>query len=60
VHAFGELVKAKTAEIDALTEAIEKKTEKIGELGVFLVTGQDDIDDMSEGLAEDKKFLAVL
>jgi chromosome segregation ATPase len=60
VHAFGELVKAKTAEIDALTEAIEKKTEKIGELGVFLVTGQDDIDDMSEGLAEDKKFLAEL
>jgi chromosome segregation ATPase len=58
--AFQELVKAKTKEIDALSEAIEAKTQKIGELSVFLVTGQDDIDDMTEGLEADKKFLAEL
>jgi hypothetical protein len=60
VMVFDALVKAKTAEIDALTEAIEAKTEKIGELGLFLVNGQDEIDDLAEGLADDKKFLAEL
>jgi chromosome segregation ATPase len=60
VHAFGNLLKAKTAEIDALTAAIEEKTKKIGELGLFLVNGKDDVDDMTESLAEDKKFLAEL
>jgi predicted nucleic acid-binding Zn-ribbon protein len=60
LHSFEELVKAKTSEVDALTEAIEVKTAKIGELGVFMTNGQDDIDDMSEGLEEDKKFLKEL
>jgi len=60
VHIFQSLVKAKTAEVDALTEAIEAKSEKIGELGVFLATGKDDLDDLEEGLAEDKKFMKSL
>jgi len=60
VHIFQSLAKAKTDEVDALTEAIEAKSEKIGELGVFQVTGKDDLDDLEEGLAEDKKFMKSL
>merc|ERR1719171_2254378 len=60
VHSFGQLVKAKTAEVDLLTEAIEKKTTEIGELGVYIVELKDDIDDLAEGLLEDEKFLKEL
>merc|ERR1740121_982366 len=53
-------MKAKTAEVDSLTEAIEAKTVKIGELGVAIVQIKDDIDDTSEALTEDKAFLKEL
>ena len=38
---FGQLVKAKTEEIDALTAAIEDKTQRIGDLGVQIVGMKD-------------------
>merc|ERR1719436_1136953 len=60
VYTFGTLLKAKTAEIDSLTEAIEKKTTEIGEFGVYIVELKNDIDDMAEGLLEDEKFLKEL
>merc|ERR1719482_1777562 len=53
-------MKAKTAEVDSLTEAIEVKTKKIGDLGVAIVQIKDDMDDTAEALAEDKVFLKEL
>merc|ERR1719439_521534 len=60
VYTYGTLMKAKTAEVDSLTEAIEVKTKKIGDLGVAIVQIKDDIDDTSSALAEDKAFLKEL
>jgi peptidoglycan hydrolase CwlO-like protein len=60
VYVYGELMKAKTAEVNSLTEAIEDKTKKIGDLGVAIVQIKDDIDDTSAALAEDKAFLKEL
>jgi chromosome segregation ATPase len=60
VHTYGELMKAKTAEVDSLTEAIEAKTKKIGDLGVQIVQIKDDMDDTAKALEEDKAFLKEL
>jgi len=60
VYVYGELMKAKTAEVNSLTEAIEDKTKKIGDLGVSIVQIRDDIDDTSAALGEDKAFLKEL
>jgi len=60
VYTYGELMKAKTAEVNSLTEAIEAKTAKIGELGVAIVQLKDDIDDTTEALTEDRAFLKEL
>jgi len=54
---FDAMVAAKTKEIEMLTSSIEKKTTKIGELGVELVTLKEDLDDTSKSLVEDEKFL---
>jgi len=54
------LIAAKKKEIDALTAAIESKTARIGELGVKIAEAENDLEDTTEGLAEDKKFLANL
>merc|ERR1719356_210470 len=53
-------MKAKTEEVNSLTEAIEAKTKKIGDLGVAIVQIKDDIGDTSDSLAEDKAFLKEL
>jgi len=58
--AYGELVAAKEKEIAAATKAIEGKTTRIGELGVEIVNIGNDIEDTSEALAENQKFLADL
>merc|ERR1719230_1596033 len=60
VYTYGELMKAKTSEVNSLTEAIEAKTTKIGDLGVAIVQIKDGIDDTSEELAEDQVFLKEL
>merc|ERR1719310_1586958 len=57
---FNELVKAKTAEIDACTAAIEDKMKRIGDLGVKIVGMKEDLSDAEESLVEDKKYLAEL
>jgi len=54
------LMKAKNKEVAALTDAIETKTKKIGDLGVAIVQMKDDLDDTQKALADDKKFLADL
>jgi chromosome segregation ATPase len=57
---FDQLIKAKTAEVDALTASIEERTKRIGELGVQLVEMREELSDAEESLVEDKKFLAEL
>jgi len=54
------LVAAKKKEKNALTKAIETKTVRIGELSVGLAERENDLEDTSENLAEDKKMLANL
>merc|ERR1719277_608563 len=60
VKEFDALVAAKKKEIDALTEAAESKTEKVGELGVSIVTMKEDMSGTEAALEEDKKMLAEL
>jgi len=60
VEAFEGLKTAKSKEIQALTEAIESKTTRVGELGVKVAEQQNDLEDTKEDLAESKKFLADL
>merc|ERR1719395_217410 len=57
---YDALVAAKTKEINALTKEVESKTQRIGELGVELVTLKEDLDDTTKSLAEDEKFLKDL
>jgi len=54
------LVAAKTKEVEALTATVESKTEQIGELGVSIVSMEQDLADTQETLEEDKTFLAEL
>merc|ERR1719473_2527801 len=60
VKDFNALVAAKTKEINALTKEVESKTQRIGELGVELVTLKEDLDDTTKSLVEDEAFLKDL
>merc|ERR1719502_1189256 len=51
---------AKEKEVAAATKAIEEKTARLGETAVKIAESKNDLEDTSEGLAEDKKFLADL
>merc|ERR1719316_349509 len=57
---FEGMMKAKAAQIAALTQEIEEKTERLGNRGVELVNMKEDLDDTQKSLAEDKAFLADL
>merc|ERR1719440_975932 len=57
---FEGLMAAKEKEIAAATKAIEEKTKRSGEVAVEIVNLKEDLDDTTESLAEDKKFLADL
>merc|ERR1719410_3072361 len=52
IAAFKDLTGAKTKEIDALTAAIESKTESVGELGMSIVQMKNDLGDSDAGLLE--------
>merc|ERR1719183_37871 len=56
IATYDQLMKAKTAEVEALTASIEEKTKRIGELGVEIVGMKEDLSDAEESLIEDKKF----
>jgi peptidoglycan hydrolase CwlO-like protein len=60
IKEFDALVAAKTKQIEALTEMIEDKTQRIGEAGVKVVNMAEDLEDTKEELVSDKKFLAEL
>jgi len=53
---FAELKAAKNKEIAAATRAIEKKTQRSGELAVKIVEGKNDLEDTQEALSEDEQF----
>jgi predicted nucleic acid-binding Zn-ribbon protein len=55
-----DLVAAKTAEVQALTDAIEEKPSRIGELGLEIVQMKKDLSDTEESVVDDKKFAADL
>merc|ERR1719235_2013475 len=57
---FEDTVGAKEKEIAEATKAIEEKTKRTGEVAVEIVNLKEDLDDTTESLAEDKKFLADL
>jgi septal ring factor EnvC (AmiA/AmiB activator) len=57
---FEGMMKAKAAQIQALTQEIEEKTERLGNRGVELVNMKEDLEDTKKSLAEDKAFLADL
>merc|ERR1719388_83151 len=58
--AFDELMAAKTKEVQQHTEAIERKTQLVGELSVEIVQMKNSLSEAEEALIEDKKFLADL
>merc|ERR1740133_827414 len=58
IKAFDALMAAKTKEVNALTNAIEDKMTRVGELAVEIVQMKNDLGDTAEALLEDKQFLA--
>jgi len=56
IQQFAELKAAKNKEIAAATRAIEKKTQRSGELAVKIVEGKNDLEDTQEALSEDEQF----
>merc|ERR1719166_793988 len=54
------LVAAKKKEVSVLTKSIEEKMSRVASLGVEIATMNNDLEDTSEGLAQDKKFAADL
>merc|ERR1719324_1057214 len=60
VEGYGELRAAKTAEVNAATAAIEKKTKRSGELAVEIAQTEDDLEDTKAEVAETEKFLGDL
>merc|ERR1719217_376363 len=53
-------MKAKAAQIEALTAEIEEKSVRLGNKGVEVVNMKEDLDDTKKSLAEDKAFLKDL
>jgi hypothetical protein len=56
IKTFNDLKSAKNKEIAAATRAIEKKTQRSGELAVKIVEGKNDVKDTTEALSEDEQF----
>merc|ERR1719410_454410 len=57
---FEVLIAAKEKELNANTGAIETKIERAAEVGLEIVEMEEDLDDSSKTLLEDKKFLSEL
>merc|ERR1719498_145576 len=60
IASYEDLMASKKKEIAALTKGIESKTARVGELGVKIAQMENDLEDTTEGLAQDQKFLANL
>jgi hypothetical protein len=59
-QSFDGLIAAKTKEVNALTAAIESKSQRVGDLGVKIAMETNDKEDTAEAIVQDKKFLADL
>jgi len=57
VKDYNGLMAAKTKEVDALTQEIEEKTVRVGEVAVEIVSMKNELSDAEEALIEDQKFL---
>merc|ERR1712129_557552 len=60
IKSYDALMEAKTKEVDALTAQIEKEQTRIGDLGVEIAGMENDVEDTTQSLAEDKKFISEL
>merc|ERR1719487_860150 len=60
IATYEELVAAKTKEVEALTEQIEAKSVRLGDVSVEIATMKNDKEDTTEAVAEDTKFAADL
>merc|ERR1712073_217409 len=60
IKSYDALMEAKTKEVDALTEQIEKEQTRIGDLGVEIAGMENDVEDTQQSLGDDKKFVAEL
>jgi len=60
VKSYGELMAAKTKQVNALTGSIEKKSILVGELAMSIVTMKNDLTETEAALVADKKFIADL
>lgn len=60
IEQFGKMIAAKTKQVNVLTEMIETKTERLGEVGVEIVNMKDNLEDTKKGFGEDTVFLANL
>jgi len=60
IEQFDKMIAAKTKQVNVLTEMIETKTERLGEVGVEIVNMKDDLEDTKKGFGEDTVFLANL
>merc|ERR1719359_2594970 len=54
------LISAKTKQIHALQKAVEEKSKRVGELAVTISMEENDRDDTSDAVSQDKSFLADL
>jgi len=60
IKSHGELMAAKTKEVNALTASIEAKTTRVGELGVAIVQMKNDLTDTEQAILADQEFAANL
>jgi len=60
VKLHDELIGAKTKQVQALSDSIEKKTGRVGELGVEIATMKNDLSATEAALLEDQKLAAEL
>jgi len=60
IHVYDGLISAKTDEVNALTNKIETKLQKSGELAVSIAEMKNDNEDTVESKAQDEKFIAEL
>jgi len=60
IASYEEMMAAKTKEVESLTESIEVKSVRVGEVAVANERNKQDLKDTEEQLAEDQKFLQNL
>jgi chromosome segregation ATPase len=60
IQSYDGLIAAKSKQVNALTAAIESKSKRVGDLSVKIAMESNDLEDTTEAIGDDKKFLADL